>query len=391
MQAVNNRERQVLAELDRQDLAGLLRELVRRPSYATEGEVVAYLDQRWRGRGLETTVSEARPGRSNVTASTGSAGPALLFNSHMDTVPLGERGRWSVDPLGGVVKDGRLYGRGAVDAKGCLAAMIGAFEAMATVGVPGRVIMSAVAYEENGGYGTRHDVERGLRADAAIIGEPTNLQPNLGHRGACRLEVESIGAPAHSAHPEEGINAITGVAPVVLAIDALNARLASRIDPILQQHPNITVTMIQGGDAGNVVPARCTLIIDRRTLPSESAEQVVDEVNAAIEEAARGGQATIRLQTVRQVSPAVTAPDAPIARALCDAIAAGSGRPPRAAGFFACCDMTYLSAVGIPTVIFGPGEESMCHVFDESLAVADLQRAAQVYALTALRWFAEQG
>lgn len=368
------------------DLPALLGELVRRPSFERETAVVDYLQGRWRNLGLATEITEVEPGRCNITVRAGRPGPAFLFNSHMDTVPPGQRERWSTDPFGAEIRGGRLYGRGAVDAKGCLAAMIGAFEALAASDYPGTVLLSAVAYEENGGYGTRRDVERGLRADAAIVGEPTNLQPNLGHRGASRLEVECRGLPAHSAQPEEGVNAISAAAEAIRAINALETRLASRLDPVLRQHPHLTVTMISGGDAGNVVPARCTLLLDRRTLPSERAEAVEAEVLDAVREATAGGKATVSLAGIRHTAGAVTDPAALIATTLVAATGDVTGHAPKPAGFFACCDMTYLTAVGIPTVIFGPGEERMCHVFDESMDLAQLQQGAQVYALTAQRW-----
>lgn len=382
----NSAEARLLERLDGVDLPALLTELVRRPSFEQESAVVEYLEARWRGQGFATEVTEVEPGRCNITVRSGDSGPAFLFNSHMDTVPPGQRERWSTDPFGAEIRDGRLYGRGSVDAKGCLAAMIGAFETLAAQGFPGTLLLSAVAIEENGGYGTRRDVERGMRADAALVGEPTNLQPNLGHRGTSRLEVDCRGRPAHSAQPEEGVNAITAAAEAIQALDALDKRLASRLDPVLRQHPHLTVTMIRGGDAGNVVPARCTLLLDRRTLPAERADEVEAEIFEAVRAATSGGEADVTVCGVRHTAGAVIAPTAPIATTLGEAIADVTGRVPAPAGFFACCDMTFLAAAGIPTAIFGPGEQRMCHVFDESLNLADLRLAARIYTLTAHRW-----
>jgi acetylornithine deacetylase/succinyl-diaminopimelate desuccinylase-like protein len=121
-------------------------------------------------------------------------------------------------------------------------------------------------------------------------------------------------------------------------------------------------------------------------LPGERAEAVEAEILDAIREATADGKAEVSLAGIRHTAGAVIEPTALIATTLGEAIADVTGREPNPAGFFACCDMTYLAAVGIPTVIFGPGEQRMCHIFDESLALADLQQAAQVYALTAQRW-----
>lgn len=390
MQSITDAEEELLQRLETIDLPALLAELVRRPSFEQEGAIVEFLLSRWQARGFPTEVTEVEPGRCNVTVRAGTPGPTFLFNSHMDTVPPGQRERWTTDPFGAAIRDGRLYGRGAVDAKGCLAGMIAAFETLAACDCPGTVVLSAVAYEENGGYGTRRDVARGLRADAAIVGEPTDLRPNLGHRGATRVEIECRGVPAHSAHPRRGVNAIAAAAAAIQALAALDERLASRLDPVLRQHPCLTVTMIQGGDAGNVVPARCTLLLDRRTLPSERADAVEAEIAQAVAEATAGGKAEVRLAGIRHTAGAVLDPSAPLATILNNAVTAVTERAPTPAGFFACCDMTFLANVGIPTVIFGPGEERMCHVFDEGLALGDLRRGAQVYALTAHRWLHAQ-
>ncbi|HEV7215429.1 MAG TPA: M20 family metallopeptidase [Chloroflexota bacterium] len=390
MDTHNSAETRLLERLAGVDLRALLTELVRRPSFEQEAAVVEYLEARWRALGFATETTEVEPGRCNITVRAGIGGPAFLFNSHMDTVPPGQRERWSTDPFGAEVRNGRLYGRGSVDAKGCLAAMIGAFETLAALEFPGTLLLSAVAIEENGGYGTRCDMARGLRADAALVGEPTNLQPNLGHRGASRLEVECRGRPAHSAQPEEGVNAISAAAEAVRALDALDKRLASRLDPVLRQHPHLTVTMIRGGDAGNVVPARCTLLLDRRTLPTERADAVEAEILDAVRTATSGGSAEVSLVGIRHTAGAVIDPTALIATTLSDAIADVTGNAPAPTGFFACCDMTFLAGAGIPTAIFGPGEQRMCHIFDESLSLADLRQAAQICALTAHRWLQAQ-
>ncbi len=384
--ALTSAEQDLCARIDQHQLPTLLQELVRRKSDTVEADVVSYLRDRWQALHLDCEVSEAKPGRQNITTSFGTSGPSLLLNSHMDTVPAGDPTRWSVPAFSGTIRDGRLYGRGSVDAKGCLAPMIAAYETLATMQMPGRLTLSAVAYEENGGYGTMHDMKRGLRADAAIVGEPTNLQLNLGHRGACRATVTVRGVPAHSAHPHKGVNAITAAAPMLLAIDALNKKLASRYDAIIEQAATVAVTMAEGGDAPNVIPAQFTFVINRRTLPGEQPEEVLAELEHTVRSALVDHQATVTMEAPGQAVGAVTEPAAPIAQTVKDAITDGLGYVPRPTGFFACCDMTHITQSDIPTVIFGPGEEAMCHVYDESMPVVDLYKAAKVYALTAFRW-----
>jgi acetylornithine deacetylase/succinyl-diaminopimelate desuccinylase family protein len=372
------------------DAVGLLRDLVRFDTHDDESALVAYLARRWDSLGLAYEIVPAYKNRKNITARCGNGGPSLLFNSHTDTVPSGDVHLWTegAGPFDGTIVEDRLYGRGAVDAKGCLAAMIVAFEAIALSGVrQGSLIMSAVCFEESGGWGTQADVERGLRANAAVVGEPTNLLPKLGHRGAMRWEMHAEGKAAHSASPREGRNAIADMAAVILELERLEERLGDRIDPILRQRPNLTVAMVEGGVAGNVVPARCDIVVDRRVLPSERTEDVDAEMLAAVAAAANPRGAKIVANRLRYSGGCAIEPTEPIWRAIVDVVRDLTGAQSSSDGFFACCDMTFLWNQGhIPTVIFGPGEEAMCHKANEGLRVADLHVAADVYATLANHW-----
>lgn len=375
------------------DLVSLLRDMVAIDTHRNEDALVEYLGRRWAALGIATEVTPARDGRSNITARVGSGERSLLFNSHMDTVPAGDLSLWAAGsgPFDATIRDGRLYGRGSVDAKGCLAAMIAAFEALAQVGAAdhGTLVLSAVCFEENGGWGTRADVARGLRAQAAVVGEPTNLLPKLGHRGTARYEIRATGRAAHSAMPEQGRNAIADAAEIVTALEALERRLDGRRDPILRQRPNLTPTIIEGGVAGNVVPASCTIVIDRRVLPSERLDDVDAEIKAVVDEVASRRGATVRIDRARGIDGCAVDPSQPIWRAITGVVrdVTGASAPPD--GFFACCDMVFLlNQGGIPTVIFGPGEEEQCHTANEGLRLDDLWAAARVYAELGRRWLA---
>jgi len=373
----------------------LLRDMVRMDTHVEEAALVEYLAKRWSSLGIRYELTPAHGSRGNITAHVGNGAPSLLFNSHMDTVPHGDPALWTAGAgaLDGVERDGRLYGRGSVDAKGCLAAMIAAYEALALSGDMrrGSLMLSAVCFEENGGWGTRADVERGLQADAAVVGEPTNLLPKLGHRGAMRFEIEAVGKAAHSASPEEGRNAIADMAAVVLALEQMEQHLDSRRDPILRQRPNLTVTMIDGGVAGNVVPGSCHIVVDRRVLPSEREEDVDAEMDAVIQAVATARGATIKVHRLRFNPGCAITTTEPIWTTIQRVVHDVTGATSPADGFFACCDMSYLWNLGhIPTVIFGPGEEAMCHKANEGLKVDDLYTAATVYAELGRRWL-QQG
>ena len=170
------------------EVVALLQELVGIPSHENEGAVVDLLCGRFRERGIPfETRLVGPPGRANVIASWGRGEPSLILNSHMDTVAPGDPAGWQSPPLAAEIRDGRLYGRGSADAKGPLAAMIVAFESIrrSHPRLQGRLILTAVAYEEESGLGTQAEVAAGARADAAIVGEPTNLQVCVAHRECC--------------------------------------------------------------------------------------------------------------------------------------------------------------------------------------------------------------
>jgi acetylornithine deacetylase/succinyl-diaminopimelate desuccinylase family protein len=379
----------VLHELNEQSVESLLGDLVRIPSHDRESEVAEYLADRFAllGVSCRTTPVEgvARP---NLVARWGEGPHSLLLNTHMDTVPTGERSLWSHDPYAGDVADGRLYGRGATDAKGCLAAMVSAFEAVVRSGrtMNGVLTLTAVACEETRGRGTRKVVEEGLRVEAAVVGEPTSLRVHIAHKGVLRLRIAMSGRAAHASRPDEGVNAIAGMAALVVDLERLADRIAGSTHALLG-HATLTVTRIEGGQADNVVPERCVIGVDRRLLPGEGADEAqaqVQRVVSGVCERFPGLRADI--EVTHDLHPAQTSPDAEIVRCglRCSRDVTGSAMEPE--GFPACCDMVYLSEAGIPTFILGPGDLAQAHVADEHVVLAQVRQAAEIYARLALGW-----
>jgi acetylornithine deacetylase/succinyl-diaminopimelate desuccinylase family protein len=311
------------------------------------------------------------------------------LNSHVDTVPPGDPALWATDPLTPVARDGMIFGRGAEDAKGCLAAMIVAFELLAArrTTVPARVVLMAVGAEERGGLGTQEEMAKGFTADAAIIGESTHLVPMLAHKGVLRLEIEVTGRAAHASDPDAGINAIVAMAPIVSALDRLAVAVRRRTDPFVGK-ASLVISTIAGGVALNVIPAHCVITIDRRVLPCETEAEVLGEIVAVVNQAlpaTSGAQVAVR--TVRFVPPSSTEPDAAIVRAAEKAASRVLGRPAPAGGFTATCDMTYLVNQGkIPTVILGPGSIEVAHQANEYVPVDQLALAVEVYLGTLDAW-----
>lgn len=378
----------------RERVSRLLCDLVAIPSYGgQEGAIIQYLVERFGRQDIPCRVSELDGKPINVVAEIGQGPRAIILNSHVDTVPPGDPALWQTDPLTPVEKDGRIYGRGAEDAKGCLTAMIVAVEALAARRdrLSVRVILMAVGAEERGGLGTKLEIANGIRADAALVGESTLLVPKLAHKGVLRLEVEVKGKAAHASDPEAGVNAVVAMAPIVEALDRLAADVRQREDRYTGR-ASLVISTIAGGVALNVIPASCVISIDRRVLPSETeaqaAEEIVHTVTAALP---TGMGAAVEVRTVRFVAPSATAADAAIVRAAEEASSRLLGRPVRADGFTATCDMTYLvNGGGISTVILGPDSIDVAHQVNESVSIDQMAQAVALY-LEVLRVWAADG
>jgi acetylornithine deacetylase/succinyl-diaminopimelate desuccinylase family protein len=374
----------------RERVTRLLCELVAIPSHGGEEQaVIRYLVDRFDRQGIPCRMSEMEGVPINVIAEIGAGPRVLVLNSHHDTVPPGDPALWFTDPLTPVVKDGKVYGRGAEDAKGCLAAMIVAFETLAArrEALPVRVVLMAVGGEERGGLGTKVEAARGLRADAAIVGESTGLVPLIAHKGVLRLEVEVTGKAAHASDPEAGVNAIVAMAPIVLALEGLAAEIRRRAEAYTGK-ASLVVSTIGGGVALNVVPARCVISIDRRVLPTETEADANREiVETATRALPAGAGARVEVRKVRFVPPSITDASSPIVAAAEEAATAVLGRSVRAAGFTATCDMTYLVNVAkIPTIILGPDSIELAHQANECISIEQMALAVEVYVKTIDGW-----
>ena len=378
----------VLAQLNQSNIVSLLSDLVARPSFEQEAAVGEYLQTRFRTLGLNTSITEISPGRFNVLAHYGPPGRQLILNSHMDTVPPANEAAWSTPPLKPVIKGERLYGRGACDAKGALAAMVAAFEAVVQADAPlrGQLTLMAVAYEETGALGTMAEAGQ-LSSEplGVIIGEPTGLELHVAHKGVLRLTITTLGKAAHASVPHEGLNAVSAMARVVRALDALGAEIAQRSHPLVG-NSSLVVTTIQGGLAANVIPDRCQIVIDRRLVPCEDLAETREEIEAVLQNLCRTDDVLgIDVELQGEYPPSQTAADDPYIMMLSQAGEEALGRPLDIGGFIACCDMWPFRQKGIPAAIFGPGHLAQAHTTEEWVDIAQVEEAARFYALAALR------
>lgn len=360
----------------------ILEQLVQIPSATGNEQAVA---QAFAGlcekAGLEVEMQEVETGRKNVVArwSVG-RGPRVLLTGHLDTVPVGEG--WSRDPFGAEVDGGRLYGRGACDMKGGLAAMLGAVVDLRARGAEpaGDVVLAAVVGEEEDSAGTRALIAHGVEADWAVLSEPTAMALVVANRGLMNYRLVVKGSSVHASSPELGRNAVTAAARLVLELEALGDELATRRHRLFGP-PNLTVGTIHGGTRPYVVPDRCEVELDRRVNPGETREQVVEELRAAV---ARTRARLPWLEVDMQVGPDYLAFEIPqeheLVRAMTGAMA--SARVPlRISAWRAASDAGFLvHAAGIPCVLFGPGDiEQGAHRPDEWIDLEDLAVAQRVF------------
>jgi putative selenium metabolism hydrolase len=378
-------------------MARFLQELVRIPSLSTqEGAVASRLAEEMRRVGFAKIWTD-RIGNVIGQVGTGN-GPTLVLDGHMDVVDVGDPARWRHPPYDGVIEGGILYGRGACDMKGGLAAMVYGVGALLEAGVQlaGDLYVVGVVQEEPcEGLAMQALVEKeGIHPDYVVLGEPSDLQVRLGHRGRVEMQVKVQGKAAHASAPGLGNNAIHNAARLVFGIELLAPRLAN--DSFLGQG-TVAVTEI-GSEAAsrNAVPDCCTFYIDRRLTLGETERKALaeiqtiidtEEVDAEVKVTEYRSTSYVGYQSqFRNVFPAWAMPqDHPLVQATVRSVRETLGYRPRLSPWSFSTDGTYTAGVAnIPTVGFGPGEERYAHTQDEQIRLNDVVDAARVYARLAL-------
>lgn len=351
-----------------------------------EREVASYVVTWADGLGLQVSRQNVFPGRDNILVRLeGPEGaPSLLFEAHMDTV--GVDGMPA--PFEPAVRDDRVYGRGACDTKGSLAAMMAAIELIVAERAPlgCTVELLAAVDEETSGKGAVAFVKRNPPASAVIVGEPTECRVINRHNGCVRGEIEVVGRAAHTSVAEEGVNAIDGMAGVILALRAINHDLATRPGGPAA-NGSLTVSLISGGTGINVVPERCVVSYDRRIVPGQASGHALAEIDAALDavRAARPGLRIDRHMPWLEGDTLSTPLESEIVRAAsaaCDAL--GIDGTPQWVPYGS--DASKFQEGGVPAVVFGPGSIAHAHAIDESVPIADLVMAVAFYREVALRF-----
>ena len=386
-----------LTSQDEKNLIVFVQDLVRTPSFSGREEALA---NRLVAEMERVGFDHVRTDRiGNVIAHVGSgSGPVLLYNGHMDTVQVGDARAWKRDPFEGVIEKGVLYGLGAADMKGGLAAMIYAARILRNAGInlDGDLYVVGVVQEEPcEGMAMRVLVEEeGLRPDFVILGEPTGMQIRRGQRGRIGLRVTARGRSCHAATPEQGENAIYAAARIIFGLELLATQLAN--DPVLGRG-SLAVTRIENTAGSlNAIPDSCTFFIDRRLTLGETEAIALNEVRNVI--LREGVSANVEVTTYtgasytgypchyREYYPAwILDEDHPLLRATSRAVRETLGYRPQVGQWAFSTDGTYTMGIaGIPTVGFGPGQERHAHTTEDQVRLADVCDAARVYARLAM-------
>lgn len=399
---------QVISFVDEQEVVRLTQELVRIPSIfrpdqagANEERVALFVADYLRNMGLQVFYEEVVPGRPNVIAfyDSGKPGKTLLFEAHTDVVTEGDRDAWSYDPFGGTISGGRIYGRGACDTKGNLAAAICAVKAIqrSKQSFTGKILLCIPCDEESMMIGIKDFIRRGWanNVDAAIICEPEENQLCITQKGAMRAILRTFGKMAHGAMPLTGINPNTRMARAIVALEELERKEMGRLGehPMLGW-PSITPTILQApvkGDAQiNVVPDQCMTTLDIRTVPGQDHQDLYKEISAILEGLSKeDDKFKATLEIIEERPWTLTGMKEEVVTAVASAYREITKKEPVYNGVPGATDGTFLHKAGIPILTTGAGDRHIPHHADEYVAIDQLVESTQLFALSALTFLTQ--
>ncbi|MEO1663519.1 MAG: M20 family metallopeptidase [Chloroflexota bacterium] len=366
------------------DDVSLLQQLIRIPSPNPPGdtrEIAAFIETMMRDAGctVTTPAPEVKPEAVNVVATIGKGAPVIMMHAHIDTVPVAatEAEKWSMDPYEALVQDSKIYGKGAIDDKAPLASMMLTMleAAREPDKLNGTLVLVAAAEEEVGGrLGTRWMADNGHMplCDFIIVGEQTGNKVAVAHKGVMRATIRTTGKSVHATNPDRGINAITAMSRIVLALDNYHRDLSQRVHPIVGV-ATCNVGVIDGGSTANAVPDRCIVKIDRRMIPREKPEDVQAEIRDVVA-SVDTGEAEAHVDEFLFSSWFDSTTDTDLAQAFMACVRDVLDDEPGPVGYLPGSDAKHLMdnvKPGGEMIIFGPGSYEVAHAFDEYVTVDD--------------------
>ncbi|MCX7031544.1 MAG: M20 family metallopeptidase [Spirochaetes bacterium] len=344
-----------------------------------EERLTAWLESFLAGIGARCRRQPVAPGRDNLVAelSWPGSGRSVMLEAHQDTVPVDGM---TVPPFDAEVRNGRLYGRGACDVKGGMAAILAAMECLAAERPKGAAsVIAAFTVDEESGFTGVRRLARELPAGIAfaVVAEPTRLEVVVAHKGLVRWRVRTRGRSCHSARPADGVNAVYRMAPVLAALEEYAATLSTgRSHPLLGR-PTLSVGVIRGGTSVNTVPGSCEIEIDRRLLPGEDPVSAVEHCRRFLEARLPGADLEVEPAWISDLA-LDTPPDSEAARMSLEAVRKVRGRS-EPVGVPYGTDASKLAEAGLPSVVLGPGDIVQAHTVDEWIEIAELEHAVEIY------------
>lgn len=388
----------------RNEIITLLQKMIQIPSVNPPGnyeEISEFLEAKLTEYGFEVEVYDVPESvvkeknlstpRKNVIATLKSkgTGPSLILNAHLDTVPEDDESKWTYPPFSGMIQDGKIYGRGATDSKGRIAAYIGAALVLKKVGIPlnGDIIIAATCDEETGGeLGAGYLTSNGLlRGDFALV-EGYSQEIIRAMAGMTQLRIVSNGKPAHSGFKWKGINAIEKMAKVINGLEKLQEELEKEPSSIEgMKYTTINVGVIHGGTKSNVVPGSCEVEVDIRIIPEHSIELILYRIQEAVEKLKVEDPdmaIIIKKKGEAETVPTITEQNHPLIRALQKASKEVNGKELPVIGVMGQSDSRWFIQNGIPAINYGPGTTAnRVHGYDECMEIEDLINTIKVISL----------
>jgi len=358
----------------------LLKKLVQAESTPQKGELAAaqVISAELSRSGIDSRIDTWEQTRANIIAQVKSGGPkdALLFACHLDVVGPGEA-KWEKPPFGAAESDGKIYGRGSADMKGGIAAAVTAIGQIVDSGIKlqGDIVFAAVAGEETDSCGAKRFISESSRLPdlvGVVIPEPTDFALVTAHRGMLWLEVTTKGKAAHGSTPQLGVNAITSMRSVLNELE--DYEIPTEAHKLLGEC-SMSVNTITGGEALNVVPDKCSIGIDIRTLPEQNHQNIITDLEKIFAKLkSENPRFDAEVSVVRRVQPLETDCGCDFVNDFCSAVGTSETK---AVGF--TTDGPHFASLGAPVVIFGPGKPHLCHKPDEYIEISDIEKAVELY------------
>jgi putative selenium metabolism hydrolase len=390
-------------EENKEELIEFCREIVRIPSYSGEEEAVAKVIARWMHEfEFDGVIKDELGSVIGCIGGKTENDRLLLFNSHMDHVAIGRRDLWEVEPFGALIRNNAIYGRGAVDMKGALASQIFSMGMIRRYGIipPVDICMAAVVQEElHEGVAMKHIIENmEMKPDCVVLGEPSNLNLSVGQRGRAEIELITKGKTSHGSMPELGKNAIYPMTTIINELKKLNERLPSHS---FLGKGSVTIIDISSSPGGNVVPDKCRIVVDRRIIPGETEEDILNEMHNilnAVKEQISDFEVSVgiidepvefftrkTLVDHKYFPTGYLEPSTPLIQKAKSVLESAIGQEINIIKWLFSTDGVYTAGIAkLPTIGFGPGEEEQAHTPNEHLVIDQLIKSAKGYAALAL-------